>query len=75
MSYETFDDVEDFQYYKKIKIEISFPFCTVSFNKIDFDEVCQVTTIKFLGDFNDGCVFSRIIYLNETKINNIELFL
>jgi hypothetical protein len=74
MGYETFDGVEDIQYYKN-KIEISFPFCVVSFDKIDFDEDCQVTAIKFLGGFNDGCGFSRIIYLNETKINNIELFL
>lgn len=59
----------------KIKIEISFPFCAVSFDKIDFDEDCQITAIKFLGGFNDDCGFSRIIYLNETKINNIELFL
>jgi len=48
MGYETFDDVEDIQYYKKIKIEIGFPFCVVSFDKIDFDEACQVTTIKLL---------------------------
>ena len=47
----------------KIKIEISFPFCAVS-----FDEDCQVTAIMFLGGFNDGCGFSRIIYLSETKI-------
>ena len=70
MGYETFDDVEDIQYYKN-KIEISFPFCAVSF---DFDENCQVKVIKFLGGFNDDYGFSRIIYLNETKINNIELF-
>jgi len=75
MGYETFDDVEDIQYYKKIKIKISFPFCAVSFDKIDFDEACQVTAIKFLGGFNDDSDFSRIIYLNKTKINNAELFL
>lgn len=75
MGYETFDDVEDIQYYKKIKIEISFPFCLVIFDKIDFDEACQVTAIKFLGGFNDDDEKSRIIYLNEKQIENNELFL
>ena len=75
MGYETFEDVEDIQYYKNIKIEINFPFCLVNFSKIDFDEACQVTAIKFLGGFNDSDEFSRVVYINEIKIENSELFL
>ena len=75
MGYETFEDVEDIQYYKNIKIEINFPFCLVNFSKIDFDEACQVTTIKFLGGFNENDEFSRVVYVNEIKIKNCELFL
>ena len=51
--YETFDVVQDTQYFKQIKIEISFPFCVVSFKKEDFSDACEVTAIKFLGGFND----------------------
>ena len=75
MGYETFEDVEHIQYYKNIKIEIKFPFCLVNFNKIDFGGACQVTAIKFLGGFNENDEFSRIVYINEIKIENCELFL
>ena len=74
MGYETFEDVEDIQYYKNIKIEISFPFCLVNFSKIEFDEACQVTAIKFLGGFNDNDEFSRVVYINEIKIKTVNYF-
>ena len=73
--YETFDVVQDTQYFKQIKIEISFPFCVVSFKKEDFSDACEVTAIKFLGGFNDDDELSRVIYLNKDKISNEELFL
>lgn len=73
--YETFEEVEDTQYFKKIKIEISFPFCVVNFEKEDFIDAFEITAIKFLGGFNDDDEISRIIYLNKEKINNEEFFI
>ena len=73
--YETFEEVRNTQYFKQIKIEISFPFCVVNFEKEDFSDACEVAAIKFLGGFNDDDEISRVIYLNKNKINNEELFL
>jgi hypothetical protein len=73
--YETFEEASNTQYFKQIKIEISFPFCVVNFETEDFSNACEVAAIKFLGGFNDDDEISRVIYLNKDKINNEELFL
>lgn len=74
--YETFDEVSDKQiFFKKIIVEISYPFSEVTFDKEDFIKATKIMIGKFIGGFNDCEEGDRIVYLNNEKIINSELYI
>lgn len=69
--YDSFSDLDEVQYFNRIKIYIAYPYSDVTFNKEDFEEACEVTSLKFLTGFNDYDIGN--IYLNNKEIYKEEL--
>jgi len=72
--YETFDEVSSKQlFFKKIIVEIGYPFSKVFFKKEDFILASKITSLKFLGGFNDDDSENRKIFLNNVIVGNEEI--
>jgi hypothetical protein len=72
--YETFEEVSSKQlFFKKIIVEIGYPFSKVFFKKEDFILASKITSLKFLGGFNDDDSENRKIFLNNVIVDNEEI--
>jgi hypothetical protein len=72
--HETFEEVSNKQlFFKKILVEVGYPFSKVFFKKEDFVLASKITSIKFLGGFNDYDSINRKIFLNNVIIDNDEI--
>ena len=59
-------------YFLKILVEVGYPFSKV-FKKEDFVLASKITSLKFLGGFNDDDSENRKIFLNNVIVDNEEI--
>ena len=72
--HETFEEVSNKQlFFKKILVEVGYPFSKVFFKKEDFILASKITAVKFLGGFNDYDSVNRKVFLNNMLIDNEEI--
>jgi hypothetical protein len=72
--HETFEEVSNKQlFFKKILVEVGYPFSKVFFKKEDFILASKITSVKFLGGFNDYDSVNRKVFLNNMLIDNEEI--
>ena len=72
--HETFEEVSSKQlFFKKILVEVGYPFSKVFFKKKDFVLASKITSVKFLGGFNDYDSVNRKVFLNNILIDNEEI--
>lgn len=75
IAYETTREQSDIRFFEDIKIEVDFPFSEISFNYKDFEIASEIVALQFLGGYNDKDEISRVIYLNDVKIQNNVFFI
>ena len=64
--HETFEEVSNKQlFFKKILVEVGYPFSKVFFKKKDFVLASKITSVKFLGGFNDYDSVNRKVFLTK----------
>ena len=72
--YETFDEVSNKQlFFDRVFVDVGYPFSKVFFKKKDFILATRITSLKFLGGYNDDDSENRKIYLNDKLIQNEEI--
>jgi hypothetical protein len=73
--YETLRETPNLRFFEEIEIEIGFPFSTVKFKKEKYELAFEIISSLFLGGFNDSGDDDRIIFFNDEKIKNKDLFI
>ena len=72
---ETYRHLNDIRWFEGVRIEIDFPVSRVIFKENGFDLASQIVSLQFLGGYNDNDAESRLIFLNNNKVENDDLFL
>lgn len=62
------------RFFDNIKIYVDFPYSEVTFDEVNFELASRIVGLQFLGGYNNNDSISRVIYLNNEKIDNNSLF-